>query len=196
MFSRVVTIAAVVRLALALVGGSAYILLNETGAESSRQTQAHAGAGGATYRGDGQGAHAQGAGTRSGDGQSNGGYGHSAAGSASQHGKGREEGAASEEADHPLETWTTISGTVVALDGSDLTVQTGDSLLTVNLGPTWYVETTGVALEAGDPVEISGFDEDGTFQVARLVDQTSGETLLLRDETGRPLWAGQGRRGK
>jgi hypothetical protein len=196
MFSRVVTIVAVVMLALALVGGSAYILLNETGAESSRQTQAHAGAGGATYRGDGQGARAQGTGNRSGDGRSNGGSGHSAAGSASQYGKGRGQGTASEGADHPLETWTTISGTVVALDGSGLAVQTGDGLLTVNVGPAWYVETTGVALEAGDTVEISGFDEDGTFQVARIVDRTSGETLLLRDEMGRPLWAGQGRRGE
>lgn len=196
MFSKVVTIAAVVMLALALVGGSAYILLNGTGEGQSRQIrQAHAGAGGAGYRGGGQEGVAN-AGNRFGAGQSNGGSGRSAAGSANQYGKGRGQGAASEGADHPLETWTTIAGTVVAFGGGDLTVQTDEGQLTVNLGPEWYVEATGINLQAGDEIEISGFEEDGVFQVTRIVDQASGETLLLRDETGRPLWAGRGRGGR
>lgn len=193
MFSRVVTIAMVVMLALALVGGSAYILLNETGAEQSGR--AHAGTGGAAYRG-GEQRDAQSAGNRLGAGQSNGGLGRSAAGSANQDGQGRGQGAAGEGADHPLETWTTITGTVVALDGGDLTVQTDGGLLTVNLGPEWYIKASGIVLQAGDEVEISGFDEDGTFQTARIVDRAGGETWLLRDETGRPLWAGRGRGGK
>lgn len=192
MFSRAVTVAAVVMLALALVGGSAYILLNEAGEGLSRQ--AHADAGSAGHRG-GQ-AELHGTGNHAGTGQSNGGSGRSAASSAGQYGQGRGQSTTSEDADHPLETWMTVTGRVVASGGGNLTAQTAEGLLTINLGPEWYVEGTGFALQAGDEVEISGFDEDGTFQVTRIANQTSGETLLLRDETGRPLWAGRGRGDK
>lgn len=192
MFSRAVTIAAVVMLALALVGGSAYILLNRANGEQARP--AHAETSGAGYRG-GQG-ELQGTGNRAGAGQPGGGRGRFAAASARLSGQGQGQGTATGGADHPLETWVTVSGTVVALDGGDLTVQTSEGRLTVNLGPEWYVEGADFALQAGDAVEISGFEEDGTFQVARVANLTSGETLLLRDETGRPLWASRGHRGQ
>ena len=48
--------------------------------------------------------------------------------------------------------------------------------------------------QAGDSVSLTGFYEDGDFEVGQIDDQTTGQTVSLRDESGRPLWAGRGRR--
>lgn len=92
MFSRVVTIAAVAMLALALVGGSAYILLNRASGEQAHL--AYAETSGAGYRGGQEGV--QGTGNRAGTGQPGGGRGRFAAPSARLSGRGQGQGAASE----------------------------------------------------------------------------------------------------
>ena len=41
-----------------------------------------------------------------------------------------------------------------------------------------------------------GFYEGDDFEIGAIEDVTSGERVTLRDDTGRPLWAGRGRWGK
>jgi hypothetical protein len=69
---------------------------------------------------------------------------------------------------------------------------TGEGLQVVHLGPAWYLERQDIAIEAGDQLVILGslVDLDGErVLIAREV--TRGEdVLVLRDELGRPYWAG------
>ena len=39
---------------------------------------------------------------------------------------------------------------------------------------------------------MTGFYEDGEFKAGTVENLTTGETIILRDETGRPMWAGAG----
>jgi hypothetical protein len=82
------------------------------------------------------------------------------------------------------------------VEDDELTIQTGDGPVTVHLGPEWYWEDQGIPLAEGDQVKVSGFYEDDTFELADIENLTSGETTLLRDEMGRPLWAGRRRGGR
>jgi hypothetical protein len=180
MLSKIAGIGLVAALALALVGGSAYILLRPTEAQAER------GSGGrsreaAETRLSGNG---PGNGGEAGRGRGTGGGGESAKGPRSDGG------------DHLVGTWLTVDGTVVVLEGDELTIKTADSELKVHLCPEWYWETQGITLNAGDEVAISGFYEGDDFEVGHVENLTTGESVTLRDESGRPMWAGRGRWGR
>ena len=51
-------------------------------------------------------------------------------------------------------------------------------------------------MEAGDEVSATGFYDGEDFEAGQITNQTAEQTLLLRDEDGRPLWSGRGRRGR
>ena len=87
-----------------------------------------------------------------------------------------------------------LVGTVVQLDGSELVLLTAQGeQVTVGLGKSSYWQSLGITLQAGDPVEITGFWEDGEFEVQTLTATATAQTAVLRGENGRPLWAGSGR---
>lgn len=95
------------------------------------------------------------------------------------------------ETDH---VWTEAAGSVVSLDDSQLVLQRPDgSLLTAGLGQSGYWASLGIVLQPGDEVQLTGFAEDGDLEVQSLTLPATGQTVVLRDETGRPLWAGGGR---
>ena len=96
--------------------------------------------------------------------------------------------------EHPAGTWVAVSGTVVAVD-DDLTIQTAEGEMAVETGPSWYWDEHGIGLDAGDEVVLHGFYDGEEFEVGAIENLTGGETADLRDETGRPLWAGRGRWG-
>lgn len=172
MVSKIVGIGLTATLAAALIGGGAYILLRPDEAargstEQGRSTDSAYGGGG-PWRdggdgpGTGTGCQGRGNGTRPEDG-----------------------------GDHPVETWSTVTGEVIALD-EELTIVTDEGESEVHLGPSWYWEAQGLVLEVGDRVAVSGFAEDGEFMAGRVENLDSGESVALRDETGRPLWTGSG----
>lgn len=134
-------------------------------------------------RGPGQG---QGAGRSSGD-----------AGSASGQtgGWGRSSGPVPAEPDRDRDqAWTDLSGAVVSLDGSELAVQTAQGeQVTAGLGKPSFWGGQGITLLPGDEVELTGFWEDGEFEVGSLTLVATGQTVVLRAESGRPMWAGGGR---
>ena len=233
MVSKGVTIGLVGLLVLALVGGSAYILLRpedglaaESGVGYSRASGNTAGSQGSGSQGNGsqgngsqsngsQGDGSQGNGSQGSGSQGSGWQGSGSQGSGSQ-ATGRGQGAGGEQgqglgsengsaqtrehrgssgeavADHPSESWDTLTGSVIALDGDTLTMQTGDGPVAIHLGPEWYWESNGIAVNEGDSVEVAGFYEDGVFEAASVLNVTSGESVSLRDDAGRPLWAGRG----
>jgi hypothetical protein len=59
----------------------------------------------------------------------------------------------------------------------------------------WFAQEQDFGTEAGNGVRLVGFYEGDAFEVGQIVDTTLGKTVLIRDDSGRPLWAGRGRRG-
>jgi hypothetical protein len=100
--------------------------------------------------------------------------------------------------------WLTIQGAVVSVDGNTLIVQsaTGQEIVVENRA-WWFAQEHGFSAEAGDQVALLGFYEDGDpvassgsrFEAGEISNVTTGETVLIREISGRPLWAGRGRRG-
>jgi hypothetical protein len=93
--------------------------------------------------------------------------------------------------------WLSVSGVVQSIDGSLMIVQAelGD-VIEVTLGQSGYWEAQGLSLAAGDAVVVEGFYEDeDTLSARSLTLVSTGQTVVLRDDNGRPMWAG-GRRGE
>jgi hypothetical protein len=94
-----------------------------------------------------------------------------------------------------VDEWLTLQGSVVSVDGDLLVVQTDNGEITIENRPWWFAQEQGFSTQTGDQVTMVGFYEDGIFEVGQLTDLTTGQTASLRDKTGRPMWAGRGRRG-
>lgn len=98
-------------------------------------------------------------------------------------------------------TETTVSGTVQQVQqhpgqrggtGTDLVIQTQHGAVNVYLGPTAFLSQQGFAFAKGDTLEVTGSKVTRNGQegiIAREVKQ-SGETLVLRDANGKPVWSG------
>jgi len=81
-------------------------------------------------------------------------------------------------------------------DGVDLVIEMSDGKkMTIGTGPM-YMASQGFTLQAGEPVQVLGYWEDGEFKAAQVTRLADGQTITLRDELGRPAWAGAGRRAK
>lgn len=191
MISRIAATGLVGLLVVALIGGSAYILLRPDDAGVGRaagplnESKSAAGQQGNGYQGG-----------RAARGQLSGSEGWNWYQGGGGSGQGRQAGSETLGeglADNPVETWEPLSGSVFTLEDDELTIETAEGAVTVHLGPEWYWETEGITLAEGDQVLVSGFYEDDTFEVASIENLTAGQTVTLRDETGRPLWAGRGR---
>ncbi len=91
---------------------------------------------------------------------------------------------------------STYSGTVTSVAGNVFTMNPGDgSSMTVQLGNSYYVETVGLALQEGDSVTVTGFWETPDTFTVQAIDVDEGGTpgtFVLREESGRPMWAGGG----
>ena len=93
------------------------------------------------------------------------------------------------------ESWEAYTGTVIQAPepGVELVIETDDGeSLQIGTGPMDLV-AQGFALNAGDRVQVNGYWEDDEFKAAQLTNTATGQTLALRDEFGRPAWAGGGR---
>lgn len=87
--------------------------------------------------------------------------------------------------------WVTVTGIVNSFDGVGVSLTTDDGApLWVQFGQSRYVTAQGVTFTAGDHLTVNGFYENGQYQAGTVTNDTTGQTLNLRDSTGRPLWAG------
>lgn len=87
------------------------------------------------------------------------------------------------------ETWQAI-GTIAAIDenGFDFTLESGETVY-IELGPSDYWQSQNIELSAGQTATVVGsINEDmiHASQVALAEDQV----LVLRSETGQPMWSG------
>ena len=208
MLKRILGYGVVGLLAVALVAGMVYILVRPEDVQAGQgplggqgQGRATAGENGTGYRGGSAVEFGGNATGRQGcaldcEPVGNGGQGYGR-GQGSGAGGGRRWSEASGDGiglENPADTWITVTGTVVVFDGH-LIVRTAEGEVEVGTGPEWYWDEKGIVLNAGDEVELHGFYEGDEFELGWIKNVKTGETLDLRDDTGRPLWAGRGRWG-
>jgi hypothetical protein len=84
---------------------------------------------------------------------------------------------------------------VLAVDSSAMTLDAAsDGEIVVEGRPWSYALEQGFAAQAGDSVRLAGFYEDGEFKVGQVENLSTGLGVVLRGESGRPGWAGNGNR--
>jgi len=86
-----------------------------------------------------------------------------------------------------LGTMTSLSGTLVRI-GDEWGLKAGDNVYEIHMGPGDYRASRGIVLMDGAPVSVTGFAYGADISVATLT--TGDNSIVLRDETGRPVWAG------
>jgi len=155
--------------------------------------------GGTGYRG-GQGYGAQGGqggqdyGVGAGQGSQNGQGNGAGTGQGSGYGRGRGAGQGNGTGQAPVTEWVTLTGTVKSVDETALIVVTATGQEIAISNRAWsFVQEQGFTVQIGDQVTLVGFYEDDEFEVGQISDETTNQSIQLRDENGRPMWAGRGR---
>jgi len=90
-----------------------------------------------------------------------------------------------------------LTGQVTSVDSTLLVVSTTSGEAVEIANRAWlFAQEQGFSPQPGDTLVLTGFYEtDGRLEVSHIDDLTSGSSLVLRDENGRPMWAGRGRKG-
>jgi len=93
------------------------------------------------------------------------------------------------------EPWE-ATGTVASVDdyGFDMVLETGETVY-IELGPPDYWQAQGILLEAGQSVTVVGSNNEGMIHAAQ-VQLADGQTLMVRDTNGQPLWSGGATNGQ
>jgi hypothetical protein len=103
-------------------------------------------------------------------------------------------------------TVETISGEIIAVDritpmkgmsgGVHMNVKTDKETISVQLGPSFYIENQDVKLQTKDKVEVKGsrVTFDGKPAIIAAEVKKGDEVLKLRDDAGFPVWIGWRRR--
>jgi len=103
-------------------------------------------------------------------------------------------------------TVETISGEVVSVDkitpmkgmnpGVHVVVKTDKEMISVHLGPEWYLENQDVEINPKDKIEVKGsrITFEGKPAIIAAEVKKGDEVLTLRDATGSPVWSGWRRR--
>lgn len=92
--------------------------------------------------------------------------------------------------------WETVSGTVVSVDAEQLVVAMADGELIITDRPWDFAQQAGFSAQPGDQLVLDGYYEDGTFEVGKFNNLTSGQETAIREDSGRPLWAGGANGGR
>jgi hypothetical protein len=104
------------------------------------------------------------------------------------------------------QTVETITGEVLSVDkitpmkgmsyGVHIVVNTDKEMISVHLGPGWYIENQDVKIAPRDKIEVKGsritYEGKPTLIAAEV--KRGNEVLTLRDANGFPLWSGWRRR--
>lgn len=92
--------------------------------------------------------------------------------------------------------WVTLQGNAMTVHEDTLLVQTdGGDQIAVEGRPWQFAQGDGFWAELDDEVTVVGFYEGEESKASRIDNLTSGQSVLLRDGDGRPMWAGRQRYG-
>jgi hypothetical protein len=95
-----------------------------------------------------------------------------------------------------------VSGVVESVDkitpmkgmnsGIHVMLKTDKETISIHVGPEWYIERQDVKLEKGDKIEVKGSRVTFSGKPAIIAAEVKKDdrTLVLRDGSGIPAWAG------
>jgi len=87
-------------------------------------------------------------------------------------------------------------GTVVSVSSDLLVIELSDgSQLELEGRVLSFLIEQVFSLSEGDELTITGFYDGDKFEVIQIVNDTSGENIRVRDQNGRPFWAGGRQQG-
>ena len=87
-----------------------------------------------------------------------------------------------------------IQGNITSVDYDEAVIINSESgEITLEGRSLSYAISEGFVVEPGDEIQLECFYEGNDFEIVRIVNKTSGLETMLREPTGRPLWAGGGR---
>ncbi|MBN1847098.1 MAG: DUF4405 domain-containing protein [Deltaproteobacteria bacterium] len=81
----------------------------------------------------------------------------------------------------------TLTGELVQ-KGDEWELKVGETLYEIHMGPSGYRNTRGLVLVDGAQAIVSGYLYGTDLSVTTI--ETGGKSVVLRDEAGRPAWAG------
>jgi hypothetical protein len=85
-----------------------------------------------------------------------------------------------------------MEGRVIEASNRGLSVQLLNGQALEVSGRAWhYLQGFGFNAQNGDPLQLEGFYENGSFEVSRMTNLNTAQSALLRDESGHPLWRGK-----
>ena len=107
------------------------------------------------------------------------------------------------ESGYDANTVTTITGRIISVQtGNDhrnvqIEIESNGTRTVVVLAPQSYWSENGIALKAGDDVTVRGSKAQGSdgveyMMAQKITDTTQKTSVSMRNESGRPAWAGGG----
>ncbi len=104
---------------------------------------------------------------------------------------------------YDLNMVATVKGKVVSIDASKgsgpvvIVLRQGADVFHAIAAPPWFWSDRGIAIKPNDEIAVVGAKaqgRDGTMYVisSKISNLTTGDSVLLRNETGRPVWRGRG----
>ena len=92
--------------------------------------------------------------------------------------------------------WLEVVGTVVSMNDEELVLQLQDGQEMVVECKSWtYALELGFKTEIGNELKLYGFYEGEEFEIGGFEDLTTQLLTMVREESGRPFWAGGSGRG-
>lgn len=89
--------------------------------------------------------------------------------------------------------WLELKGVVVQVDDIAIVVETGnEEFVEISRRAYRFAAELGYSPRVGDEIVLAGFFEGNEFEVGSIMEELSEQVWVLRDKTGRPLWAGSG----
>jgi hypothetical protein len=93
--------------------------------------------------------------------------------------------------------WISIFGTVIEVSEDAILVRSDqDDELIIEGMTLRYAQEHGFSTMVGNRVRLTGFYDGNAFEIGEMEDLSAGHVVSVREESGRPLWAGgRGRKG-
>ena len=94
-----------------------------------------------------------------------------------------------------VEIWENPITVIVDSLSSDLIVVSNDEGFQLEIeGRTLsYMVENNFQISEGDALVLIGFYDNDKYEIGSVTNSTTGQSMDIRDATGRPLWAGRGR---
>ncbi len=84
-----------------------------------------------------------------------------------------------------------LSGVIQFFSTDEMQMGTGSGEIVQIADRAWrFALELGFDPHIGDQIVLQGFFENGEFETMEIKNLSTGQTVVLRDESGRPLWAG------